>query len=260
MSIAGAGPGTARPIRYTTLKSENALYHAVIADMASGQVKAEALFEPKLTKFWSFITKSQPAAAITGTFFAWETGMPVADVIVDGVQKGSGHVGSVIAVDWYGKVHIFDSEHKKQLDWFPYRHALRGTIRVVTNGKVNPNPKAQKFKDRGLWGRAARTAIGTTRDDHLVMLATKKSVTLSELGRAMTELGVTNGISLDGGGSTMLYYRGAQVVPTGRKLSSMFVLHERSPIDNDFRDHMKRIARNQRRGALGGVLSLGQQR
>ncbi len=57
-------------------------------------------------------------------------------------------------------------------------------------------------------------------------MATKNSVTLSELGKAMVAKGVREAVSLDGGGSTCLYYRGKMVVPTQRRLTTMFVLRQ----------------------------------
>jgi hypothetical protein len=255
--LASAGTPPDRPIRYTSLiDEEHALYHIVKADMSSGSVKAETLFEPNLTPFWSFIGKSQPAAAITGTFFAWENEKPVGDVLVNGVLKWQGFRGSVVAIDWFGKAHIFDSEFRKPVDWYPYRHALRGTVRVVTNGVVKPNPKAQHFRDGRLWSKAARTSIGVTKTGDLVLLATSNKVTLTQLGNAMKEMGVHDGISLDGGGSTMLYYRGAQLIPTHRKLSTMFVLHEYSPLDRTYETHLEGIAKEQRTGSLEAVFDL----
>ena len=218
-----------RPIGYTTFKYGRAGYHMVTADFRTELVSAETVHSQKLTSVWTMIKQSQPAVAITGTFFAPSCQRPVADVLVDGKLTAKGDRGSVVAVDWFGKVSIFDSRFKKKVDWSLYRFALRGAIRVLTAGKVNPNPKAQHFRDRRLWGRAARTAVGITKSGKLVLLATRSSVTLSELGKAMLSRGVRDAISLDGGSSTCLYYRGAMVISPGRKLSNLFVVHERAP-------------------------------
>ncbi len=219
-----------RPIRYKSFSDHGAIYHSVIADLASDQVSTRAIHQPKLTLPWKMIGQDEPVAAITGTFFAPSCGRPVADVLVDGKLVAKGDRGSVVAIDWFGKPHIFDTRFKKKIDWYEYRYALRGAVRIITDGKVNPNPKLQKFRDPRIWGKAARTAAGITKDGKLVLLATTHSVTLSELGRAAKKLGVYNAVSLDGGGSTCLYYRGKMVVSTQRRLSNMLTLHEVSPM------------------------------
>lgn len=228
-TIASATVEPSRPISYQSFQEGYVYYHAVLADMSYGQVTAEAFYAHKLTNAWKMIGVRQPAAAITGTFFGLESEQPVADVIVDGQLVARGHRGSAVGVDWYGNVHIFDTPFKQEIDLYEYKHLLRGTIRLVRDGKVSPNPKAQHFTDSRLWGRAPRTGIGLTEDGVLVMMATNNRVTLSEFGRAMKRLGVIDAVALDGGSSTMLYYRGELVLEPKRNLSTMFILHERPP-------------------------------
>jgi exopolysaccharide biosynthesis protein len=219
----------ARPIQYKSFKAGRNYFHAVVADMTKDKVTAEAQYSSQLKPVWQMISKRQPAAAITGTFFGFESQQPVADVVVDGALVAEGHRGSAVGVDWQGKVHIFDTKFRQSIDWYSYRHLLRGTVRLITDGKVSPDPKAQHFTDPAIWSRAPRTGIGLTHNGKLVMMATKAKVTLSEFGRAMLKLGVQDAVSLDGGGSTMLYYRGELVLPPKRSLSTLFILHERPP-------------------------------
>jgi hypothetical protein len=219
----------ARPIRYESFKQGKTYFHAVVADMTKNKVTAEAYYSDELKNCWKMIGDRQPAAAITGTFFGYGSQQPVADVVVDGHLVAEGHRGSAVGVDWFGRVHIFDTPFQEPIDWYSYRHLLRGTVRLIRGGKVVPNPKAQHFTDSAIWSRAPRTGIGLTQDNHLVMMATKNKVTLSEFGRAMQKLRVKDAVSMDGGGSTMLYYRGALVLPPTRGLSTLFILHERPP-------------------------------
>lgn len=231
-----------RAIRYESFVNKKRMFHVVHADMSQDLVAAETMHERKLVSVWKMIGKKQPAAAITGTFFAPRSQKPVADVLVDGELVARGERGSVLAVDWFGRVSIFDAPFQQSVDWYPYRYALRGAVRVIHDGRIQPNPKAQHFRDPRIWGRAARTAVGTTSDGRLVMMATPNAVTLSDIGRAMASRGVTNCVALDGGGSTMLYYRGSLVVPPKRLLNNIFILHERSPFDAAFRERAARIA------------------
>jgi hypothetical protein len=219
----------ARPIRYESFKHGKPYYHAVIADMTQDKVTAEAYYSSGLEPVWQLISVRQPAAAITGTFFGYESQQPVADVVVDGALVAEGHRGSAVGVDWQGRVHIFDTKFKSPIDWYSYRHLIRGAVRLISDGKVAPNPKAQHFTDPRIWGKAPRTGVGLTGDGRLVLMATKNRVTLSEFGKAMKTRGVKDAVAFDGGGSTMLYYRGELVLPPTRNLSNLFILHERPP-------------------------------
>ncbi len=223
IAILGGG-GAAGTIGYDSFVWAKARYHVVTANLASGRVRAGTVHASRLTSVWGLVAQAKPLAAITGTFFSPASQRPVADLLVDGKLVAKGSRGSGIGVGWFGDVTIFDSPYRTQFDWTQYRYGLRGAVRIVNRGKVQADPKAQRFRDRRIWGRAARTGIGLTANGKLVLVATARPVTLSELGRAMVSRGVRDGISLDGGGSTCLYYRGSLVVPPKRKLSNLFVL------------------------------------
>jgi exopolysaccharide biosynthesis protein len=206
------------------------VYHAVQADVSSGLVDSRTTYANQLVSPWRMIQDHQPTVAVNGTFFAPQNGVPVADVLVDGVLEARGNRGSVLAVADDGTVRIADRGFKRAFDWDGFRYGLRGGVRILTKGKVMPNPKAQAFKDPRIWGRAARTAVGITKHGKLLIVATKHSVTLSQLAKAMRSRGVVDAVSLDGGGSTCMYYRGKMVVSTGRRLSNLFTLHERGTV------------------------------
>lgn len=242
------------PTAHTTFKSGKAYYHAIHVDMSRSDIAATTYYNPRLRSFSATAQEVQPIAAITGTFFAWENQQPVADVIVNGQKEATGYRGSVLAVDWFGKVSIFDAPVKKAVDYFPYRHALRGMVRILRKGKVCPDPRSQGFRDSRIWGSAARTAVGLTEKGKLVMVATTSSVTLSQLAGALKSRGAVDAVSLDGGGSTMLYYRGKYKVSTTRPLSTVFMIEKKNVYDELYTKHMQRIGWNQSSGALQGVL------
>ncbi len=223
--LAAIGAPKGEPtIRYERFQHGRGVYHLVTADLRSGQYAAGTVHSPRLISVWDLVGKTKPYAAITGTFFSPASQRPVADVLIDGRLVSRGSLGTAIGVDWYGEVSIFDRPFRQPVDWGEYRFGLRGTVRVVAEGVVRADPKAQRFRDKRLWGRAARTGLGLTSNGKLLLCATKSGVTLSEMGRAMRSRGAQDAVSLDGGGSTCLYYKGSLVVPPQRKLNNLFVL------------------------------------
>jgi hypothetical protein len=224
--------GAASPIRYAKYKNGKAWYHTIVADLSSGRVMAQTVVSPKMRTPQSLVSAAKPTAAITGTFFSPQHGRPVGEVVVNGELRSRGRRGSVLAIDWRGKAHIFDLGFGEKVDWLSYRFGLRAAVRVVRGGNVDPNPKAQKFRDARIWGRAPRTAVGIDRHGKLHFFSTTHPVSLNELGWAMVKRGVVDGINLDGGGSTLMYYRGTYLVSTQRKLNNLLVLHERSPLES----------------------------
>lgn len=230
LGSAGAQTAYAEPVARISKKIEGSWHHAVIADLNSGLVSAEVVHTEQLVSPWKLIGMRQPIAALTGTFFAWETGRPIAEVLVDGTLVSQGRRGTALGIDWNGAASIIDAPFGREIDWLPYRFGLRGAVRLVRDSVVSPDPKAQGFKDSHFWGNATRTGAGITRHGKLILMATAKPMTLSRFGRAMVEMGAVNAISLDGGGSTMLYYKGEMVIPTRRPLSNLLVVKAGGPI------------------------------
>ncbi len=224
-----AGANAKSPaVAYADFYVGKALYHTVTCDLASGTLSTKTVHSQHLTSVWNLIAQEQPVVAITGTFFGLKTQVPVADVLVNGKLVAFGDRGTAFGVDWYGGVSIFDRPHLQPVDWTEFQFGIRGAVRVVNGGVVRPNPQAQAFHDSAIWGKAARTAVGLTKSGKLMFFATTSKVTLSELGRAMTSKGIRNGVSLDGGTSTCLYYNGSMVIPPGRQLSNLIVVTRKS--------------------------------
>lgn len=226
IAVSVAAPSVPSAIAYYKFRQGTQVFHAVQADLNSGRITTKTALTDGLESPWSFVASHQPDVMLTGTFFAPQNGIPVADVLVDGHLEARGNRGTVLAVGHDGSIQIHDRAFRRSFDWEGFKYGLRGGVRLVKDGKVIPNPKAQSFSDPRIWGRAARTGVGLTKHGKLLFLATKHPVTLSEFGRAMTSRGVLDAVSLDGGGSTLLYYRGEMKVSTQRKLSNVLVLHE----------------------------------
>ena len=104
---------------------------------------------------------------------------------------------------------------KTNPEWKNVNHIISGGPYLVKGGDIYVDMTAQKLASIG--GRNPRTAIGYTKDKHLIMLTadgregSSVGLTLMELAYLMKELGCVYAMNLDGGGSTVMYVNG-QVV------------------------------------------------
>lgn len=106
----------------------------------------------------------------------------------------------------------FKLDIKLNPEWKDVNHIISGGPYLVKNGDIYVDMTAQKLASVG--GRNPRTAVGYTKDNHLIMLTADGregasiGLTLVELANLMKELGCVNAMNLDGGGSTVMYVNG----------------------------------------------------
>lgn len=145
-------------------------------------------------------------------------------------------VGPEKDLDTIIKAKRFKLNIKMNPDWKNVNHIISGGPYLIKNGDIYVDMTAQKLGAIG--GRNPRTAIGYTRDNHLVMLTadgregSSIGLTLMELASLMKEFGCVNAMNLDGGGSTVMYINGQVVnkpaVQGGIPLShTLTVTHKR---------------------------------
>lgn len=124
-------------------------------------------------------------------------------------------------------------------------HMISGGPRLVKNGVVYVSKNEEKFKADVAKGRAARTAVGVTKDDRILLVTVdglprgkeprsdKSSIgmTLEELAELMIDLGAVEAMNLDGGSSTSMWINGKIVnSPAGgseQKVSNAIIVRPR---------------------------------
>ena len=119
-------------------------------------------------------------------------------------------------------------------DWKGVKHIISGGPYLVKDGEVFVDMTAQKLGCIG--GRNPRTAIGYTRDNHVILITadgregSSIGLTLNELARLMQSFGCVNAMNLDGGGSTVMFVNGCVVnkppVKGGIALSSAIGIYK----------------------------------
>ena len=97
-------------------------------------------------------------------------------------------------------------------DWDNVKHIISGGPYLVKDGEIFVDMTAQKLGCIG--GRNPRTAIGYTKDNHIILITadgregSSIGLTLNELAHVRQSLGCVNAMNLDGGGSTVMYVKG----------------------------------------------------
>jgi len=176
--------------------------------------------------FAAMVQRTQPRAAITGTFFDTRTGRPVGDVVIQGELLNVGGVGTALCLTPEGRVEFHRVNYGEALDWFRYESVLCGGPKLLTAGKVDLQPQAEGFRDPHVLGEAIRTAVGVTAQDHLLLVAVTRPVSLRELAHVMLRLGCVEAMNLDGGNSAALFYDGKIIVSPGRGLTNLLLVYD----------------------------------
>lgn len=128
----------------------------------------------------------------------------------------------------------FNLDIKISPNWNGVNHIISGGPYLVKDGEVYVDMTDEKLTAIG--GRNPRTAIGYTKDNHIIMLTADGregasiGLTVNELARLMKQLGCINAMNLDGGGSTIMYVNGKVVnkpaVQGGIPLSHTLVIRK----------------------------------
>jgi tetratricopeptide (TPR) repeat protein len=233
--MALAGP---QSTGYERLKVLGVWTHVVTVNMNDPQVKVTVEvavgFPGSAEPLSAFIRRTQPAAAVTGTFFSKVSLLPVGAIVIDGRQRYFGGLGSAVAITPDNRVSFRRVPYGRHVDWSEYETVLGCGPTLLKGGRVDVNPRAEGFSDPRVLGRAPRTAIGLTDTNKLKLIAVGQDITLTECAKILRALGCVEAINLDGGSSSALYFWGKTILAPGRPLVNLLVVHERVPQESRF--------------------------
>ncbi|MGW9531115.1 phosphodiester glycosidase family protein [Paenibacillus terrae] len=175
--------------------------------------------------------RNQAVVAINGTYFdaytqsSYKT--PYGYLVSHGklLKKSSGDQRTVFTYDANHLAELVSGPaFEERLSEGNVEGALQAGPRLVTNGKVSLNVKAEGFKDpKILTGGGARSALGITRDHKLILLTTG-GATIPQLAQIMKQAGAYQAMNLDGGASSGLYYNGSYLTTPGRQISNAIIV------------------------------------
>jgi hypothetical protein len=93
--------------------------------------------------FGQMVRRTQPTVALTGTFFCTRSKLPVGDIVIDGQLEHFGGLGTAMCITDNNEVEFVRTERYKHQDWSKYDFVMSCGPRLITNGAVNVQPKAE---------------------------------------------------------------------------------------------------------------------
>jgi exopolysaccharide biosynthesis protein len=175
--------------------------------------------------FSSMIHRTQPDAAITGTFFGIKGLLPIGNLVSDGRLLYPMATGTTLAITRDNRAVLVPTRADHELDWNLYPTAIFTGPTLVRQGKCAVAPWAEGFTDPAHYRRARRTAAGITAHNKLLLVAVSRPITLSRMAKIMKGLGARDAVGLDGGTSAALHYRGGAIVRPGRRLTNIIAVY-----------------------------------
>jgi hypothetical protein len=222
-----ASPGS---LTYQKRRAAGVPVHVITLNLNDPGVKVSvALARGQVGRFESFggmLRRTRPAAALTGTFFSRRTAWPTGEIVIDGQRVAAGRVGTVVAITPENTVRFLRFRRGGARRWRDYDMVLGGGPRLLTAGRITLAPRAEGFRDRGLYRRRPRTAVGVTRSGKLLFVSIRRPVYLRRLARVMRTLGARDAVAMDGGSSTAMFYRGRFVSRPSRRLTNILVAYD----------------------------------
>jgi exopolysaccharide biosynthesis protein len=176
--------------------------------------------------FRSMLRRARPTAAITGTYFGVSNLQPTGDLVIKGQRVHRGCIGTAICFTSDNRVFFRPHRPGCKKNYEGCEVAVEGGPRLLSGGELVVDPRAEGFRDPALFRRNPRTAIGLTAGNKLLLVAVTRPVYLSDLARAMKDLGAVDAVSLDGGSSTALWYRGKLPATPRRALTHIFAVYD----------------------------------
>ncbi len=219
----------AQPITYSLKNVGGVHLHVIEVDLNDRRVAVTPAIAARglgrSEEFSSFVGRLKPKAAINGTFFSKRSLRPVADIVVDSKLICFGGIGTAAAFTRDG-VDFIRVPKSRHVDWSEHRAALGGGPLLVWEGFAKSMPGGEGFGDPHVFARAApRTAIGITRDNHLLLVTTARGTSLGKLALALRTMGAVYAFNLDGGSSTGMWFEGRMIVRPRRPLTNILCVY-----------------------------------
>lgn len=182
--------------------------------------------------FKNMVEKSKAKVAVNGTFFnaysETDVKVPYGYIVKDGetINQAPTEMRAVFVYTKDSEVKVLNvHDFKEHLFESKIKTAIQAGPLLVKNEEIVVDPVAEGFKDpKILTNRGARSAIGITKDNKLIIVTTN-GASIPEVAEVMLKLDAVEAMNLDGGASSALYASGKYITPAGRELSNILTIH-----------------------------------
>ena len=134
--------------------------------------------------FTDMIHRSHPAVAVTGTFFSLDNLKPVGDIVINGSLAYFGGMGTALAITSNNHADMVTVEWGRHHDWSRYETVVACGPRLLEDGYIMLDPRAERFKDQHMLSPNSRIAVGITPGNKLVFAMTRDRIIWDALPRS----------------------------------------------------------------------------
>jgi len=220
----------AQSVGYEYKRAAGVPAHVVTVNLNDRDVRVAVLVAAggigRNESFRSMLRRTRPTAAITGTYFGIANLQPTGDLVIDGDRVHQGRIGTAICFTDENMVFFRPHRRASKKNYEGCKFAVEGGPRLLAGGEIVVDPRAEGFRDPALFRPNPRTAIGLTAHNKLLLVAVTRPIYLSDLARMLKQLGAVDAVSLDGGSSTALWYRGKYPATPRRALTHIIAVYE----------------------------------
>lgn len=175
--------------------------------------------------FAKMVERTDPVAAVTGTYFDTRSLLPVGTVVVRGRAVHTNHIGTTVCFTEANQVTFVNTAKGESCTLSGVDCGLRTGPRLLAGGAYVLNMPREGFRDPGLFGRHKRVVMGVTKHNKLLLVAITTPATFGQAATIMKSLGAVDAVCLDGGTSSAMYYRGKVICSPGRSLTNIVEVH-----------------------------------
>jgi hypothetical protein len=216
-------------LAYEVKRAAGVRLHVITANLNDPDVHVTLLLARRgigsTESFGSMVQRGRPAAAVTGTFFCVHTFLPTGDLVIEGERVHHGVVGPALAITPDNHAVYIPYRYTTAGYGGKYTSVVCGGPTLIRGGRIVLDPRAEGFTDRSLLRPTARTAVGITARNKLLLVAVSSPTRLGQLAKAMQALGAVYAVSMDGGSSSALSYRDQIVVKPRRALTNLLAVY-----------------------------------
>lgn len=171
-------------------------------------------------KFDRLVSGSSALAIINGGYFHPRAYTLAGDLVKDGKHFATqGPVRTSLAITPDNRVSVRVQPRGGTLNWHEFETAISNGPWVLRQGQVMVVPRAEGYQDRAIERPAPRSAVGITSERKMFFVSTRRKINLYDLAKIMKALGARDAITLDGGSSVGLAWKGKVLIRPARKLA-----------------------------------------